>query len=61
MMAHLAIRGLRCEATLETEVAPDRLSLIHAVGVVRRTLPHFAAFSPQSNASWPTPPSPRNA
>ena len=60
MMAHFAIRGLMHEAALKAEVDPDRLSFIHAVRVVRRTLPHFAALSPQSNASLPTPPSSRN-
>ena len=60
MMAHFAIRGLMHEAALRAEVDPDRLSFIHAVRVVRRTLPHFAALSPQSNASSPTPPSSRN-
>jgi hypothetical protein len=60
MMAHFAIRGLMHEAALRAEVDPDRLSFIHAVRVVRRTLPHFAALSPLSNASSPTPPSSRN-
>ena len=60
MMAHFAIRGLMHEAALRAEVDPDRLSFIHAVRVVRRTLPHFAALSPQSSASSPTPPSSRN-
>ena len=45
-MAHFAIRGLMHEAALQAEVDPDRLSFIHAVRVVRRTLPHFAALSP---------------
>jgi hypothetical protein len=50
MMAHFAIRGLMHEAALRAEVDPDRLSFIHAVRVVRLTLPHFAALSPQPNA-----------
>jgi len=50
MMAHFAIRGLMHEAALKAEVDPDRLSFIHAVRVVRRTMPHFAALSPQDNA-----------
>ena len=50
LMAHFAIRGLMHEAALQAEVDPDRLSFIHAVRVVRRTLPHFAALSPQGNA-----------
>jgi hypothetical protein len=59
-MAHFAIRSLMYEAALKAEVDPDRLSFILAVRVVRRTLPHFAARSPQSDASSPTPPSSRN-
>jgi hypothetical protein len=50
LMAHFAVRGLMHEAALQAEVDPDRLSFIHAVRVVRRTLPHFAALSPQGNA-----------
>lgn len=50
MMAHFAIRGLMHEAALKAEIDPDRLSFIHAVRVVRRTMPHFAALSPQGNA-----------
>jgi hypothetical protein len=50
LLAHFAVRGLMHEAALQAEVDPDRLSFIHAVRVVRRTLPHFAALSPQGNA-----------
>jgi hypothetical protein len=50
LMAHFAVRGLMHEAALQAEVDPDRLSFIHAVRVIRRTLPHFAALSPQGNA-----------
>ena len=50
MMAHFAIRGLMHKAALRAEVDPDRLSFIHTVRVVRLTLPHFAALSPQPNA-----------
>ena len=46
MMAHFAVRGLMHEAALEAEVDPDRLSFIHAVRVIRRTLPHMAALPP---------------
>jgi hypothetical protein len=50
LMAHFAVRGLMHEAALQAEVDPGRLSFIHAVRVVRRTLPHFAALFPQGNA-----------
>lgn len=49
LMAHFAVRGLMHEAALKVEVDPDRLSFIHSVRVVRRTLPHFAALSPHAN------------
>ena len=50
MMAHFAVRGLMHEAALKGEVDPDQLSFIHAVRVIRRTLPHFAALSPQRHS-----------
>jgi hypothetical protein len=61
MMAHFAVRGLMHEAALEGEVDPDRLSFIHAVRVIRRTLPHFAALPPQKPSQQPTPASSGNS
>ena len=46
MMAHFAVRGLMHEAALQAEIDPDLLSFIHAVRVIRRTLPHLAALPP---------------
>jgi len=46
MMAHFAIRGLMHEAALKADRDPDRLSFLHAVRVVRRKLPRFAAIPP---------------
>jgi hypothetical protein len=57
MMAHFAIRGLMHEAALAGEVDSDELSFIHAVRVVCRTLPHFAALPPQGRSLRSTPPS----
>ena len=54
MMAHFAVRGLMHEAALKAEVDPDRLSFVHAVRVIRRTLPRIAALPPSG-----TPRSPR--
>lgn len=48
MMAHFAIRGLMHEAALKAEIDPDRLSFLHAVRVVRRTLPRFVAIPPSA-------------
>jgi hypothetical protein len=50
LLAHFAIRGLRHEAALKGEDDPDRLSFLHAVRVVRRPLPRFAALPPSGPA-----------
>jgi Insertion element 4 transposase N-terminal/Transposase DDE domain len=46
LLAHFAVRGLMHEAALRVDEDPDRLSFLHAVRVVRRKLPLFAALSP---------------
>jgi hypothetical protein len=46
LLAHFAIRGLMHEAALKGAVDPDQVSFVHAVRVVRRKLPHFAAIPP---------------
>lgn len=48
LMAHFAIRGLMHEAALKADLDPDRLSFLHAVRVVRRTLPRFVALPPSA-------------
>jgi hypothetical protein len=50
MMAHFAIRGLMHEAALKADEDPDRLSFLHAVRVIRRKLPRFAAIPPSAEA-----------
>jgi Insertion element 4 transposase N-terminal len=50
LLAHFAVRGLMHEAALQAEEDPDRLSFSHAVRVVRRKLPLFAALSPSGQA-----------
>jgi hypothetical protein len=50
MMAHFAIRGLMHEAALKANDDPDRLSFLHAVRVIRRKLPRFAAIPPSAEA-----------
>ena len=50
MMAHFAIRGLMHEAALKADEDPDRLSFLHAVRVIRRKLPRFAAIPPSTAA-----------
>jgi IS4 transposase len=46
MMTHFAIRGVMHEAALRANLDRDRLSFIHAVRVLRRTLPRFVAPPP---------------
>lgn len=48
LLAHSALRGLMHEAALHGKHDPDRISFIHTVRVVRRTLPRFADFSPSA-------------
>ena len=50
LLAHFAVRGLMHEAALKAEEDPDRLSFSHAVQVVRRKVPLFAALPPSSQA-----------
>ena len=46
LLAHFAVRGLMHEAALRADEDPDQLSSVHAVRVVRRKLPLFAALPP---------------
>ena len=46
LLAHFAVRKLMHEAALQADLDPDRLSFLHAVRVVRRKLPIFAATPP---------------
>jgi Insertion element 4 transposase N-terminal/Transposase DDE domain len=48
LLAHFAVRGLMHEAALRADEDPDRLSFLHAVRVVRRKLPLFAALPPST-------------
>jgi Insertion element 4 transposase N-terminal/Transposase DDE domain len=50
LLAHFAVRGLMHEAALRVGEDPDRLSFLHAVRVVRRKLPLFAALPPSGQA-----------
>ena len=48
LLAHFVVRGLMHEAALAAGEDPDRLSFLHAVRVIRRKLPQFAAFPPSA-------------
>jgi IS4 transposase len=57
LLAHFAVRGLMHEAALRADEDPDRLSFLHAVRaclhavrVIRRKIPQFAALSPSGQA-----------
>lgn len=50
LLAHFAIRGLMHEAALRADEDPDRLSFSHAVRIIRRKIPLFAALSPSREA-----------
>jgi hypothetical protein len=50
LLAPFAVRGLMHEAALRADEDPDRLSFLHAVRVVRRRLPLFAALPPSTQA-----------
>src|ERR687889_569026 len=50
LLAHFAVRGLMHEAALKADEVPDRLSFSHAVRVVRRKVPRFAALPPSGQA-----------
>lgn len=51
VLAHYAVRGLMHEAALREDVDPDRLSFTHAVAVVRRRIPQYAAFPPSAKGT----------
>jgi len=53
MMAHFAVRCLMHEAALKVDEDPDRLSFLHAVRIVRRKLPAFAAVPPSAQENLP--------
>ncbi len=50
LLTHFAVRGLMHEAALQADEDPDRLSFSHAMQVIRRKIPHFAALSPSGQA-----------
>jgi len=46
LLGYFAVRGIMHEAALQADEDPDRLSFLHAVRVIKRRLPSFAAFPP---------------
>ena len=48
LLAHFAIRGLMHEAALKADIDPDRLSFLHSVHVLRRSLPRVVSIPPSA-------------
>jgi hypothetical protein len=53
LLAHFAVRGLMHEAALKAGEDFDRLSFVHAVRVIRRKLPLYAALPPSGEEGVP--------
>jgi len=53
LLAHFALRGLMHEAALQAGEDPDRLSFVHAIRVIRRKLPLYAAIPPSAEEEVP--------
>ncbi len=53
LLAHFAIRSLMHEAALTVDADPDRVSSVHAVRVIRRTLPLAVAMPPSGASGLP--------
>jgi hypothetical protein len=49
LLAHYAVRKLMHEAAPQADLDPEKLSFLHAVRVVRRKLPLFAATPPSGH------------
>ena len=52
-LAHFAIRGLMHDAAVTVDTDPDQLSFVHAVRVIRRTLPRAGAIPPSGDPRLP--------
>lgn len=48
LLAHFALRSIMHDAALRGGRDPDRISFIHTVRVVKRSLPRFAGFPPSA-------------
>jgi IS4 transposase len=53
LLTHFAIRGLMHEAAVTADLDPDALSFVHAVRVIRRTLPRAVAIPPSGLGRLP--------
>jgi hypothetical protein len=57
LLAHFALRSVMHEAALRGRRDPDRISFVHTVRVIKRSLPRFAALPPSAvDAALPDDP-----
>jgi hypothetical protein len=52
LLAHYAIRSIMHESALQTDVAPDRLSFINSVRIIRAALFQAQIVAPSQFADW---------
>ena len=52
LLAHYAIRAVMHEAAVQADVAPDRLSFVKTVRILRHALFEFQIIAPTQQAAW---------
>ena len=52
LLAHYAIRAVMHEAALRAEVAPDRLSFVNALRILRQAVFEFQIIAPSQQRAW---------
>jgi hypothetical protein len=52
LLAHYAIRAVMHEAALRAEVAPDRLSFVNALRILRQAVFEFQIIAPSDHLAW---------
>lgn len=52
LLAHYAIRSLMHEAALQSDVAPDRLSFVNSVRIIRDAVFQAQIVAPSQSAAW---------
>ena len=52
LLAHYLIRATMHEAALQAEVAPDRLSFVHSVRILRTAVFPSQIVAPEQSADW---------
>lgn len=52
LLAHYAVRSVMHAAALRAQVAPDRLSFVHALRIVRQAVFEFQIIAPDQQPAW---------